>query len=293
MTKIAVVFNPYRRGFSFWYQYLLLKQGLEAHGFDVVLFDTFVSRVKDFDVLLWWVPFRTPEFEDWNIYTKRFTKLQLFYNPLDTDSVSQFVIYRVKKFADAIITHSPENETIWRETKKDVILMDFAVSLEDIPEDCELNDDLYFVETRTFPIRRGTDIALSYDLKYHTVNKFFNSHKEFLREMCKAGNFIIPARGGEYEILALEALAMGMKVYYPERTAFSYIKDLPPTFPVRGKFCETEFRNDPYQTGCYYNVVRVKELPELKRPNAEYYKKSFTPEQITKPLVHYLEGVKL
>lgn len=287
--EVAIVFNPMRRTYSFLYQYLLLKKGLESYGFRVTLFDTFHDRVSDYDVLIWWAPFRTEEFEDDRTFKKRYTKLQLFYNPLDTDSTSETVINKVSRFADGVITHSPENALIWGATKKDVILRDFAIDPDDIPEDCGLKGDLYYYEYRTFPIRRGTDIALSYDVKHHTINGYYQSHKDYLREVCKAGNYIIPARGGEYELLTLEALAMGMKVYYSDLPMFRYVKDIPPTFPVHGKYCLTEFSDKVYQTGCYHNVIRVEELPDLPSPDSKHYIKDFTAEETVKPIVRWVE----
>ncbi|AZI75790.1 putative glycosyltransferase [Sulfolobales Beppu filamentous virus 2] len=277
--NIAFVFHPSRRAFSFWYQYDLLHRGLEQHGVKVKLFDTFTKRLRDYDVLIWWVPFRTVEFERLAVKPLRYTKIQIFYNPIDTNEISDFVVERVKNFADIVLTASIHNYKLWKEYGFRVIKVPHAIDPDLLPEECELNENLYYFEARTFPVRRGADIAMQIanrlGLKVHLFYEFSPNLTDHLRKMCRAGNYLAPVRGGEFEIQVLEALVMGMKVYYSKREIFDYIKDYKPTFPINGEYCNTEFLGDIYQVGCYDNVEPVDSLPDLPRPHSEYYKKEY------------------
>ena len=291
--KIAVVFSPMRRGFSFTYQLNQLVTGLEEEGVKAKVFDTFTSAVRRYDILLWWTPFRTPEFEDVSIFKKRYTKVQVFYNPVDTNSLSNFVKERVKAFADVIITASTHNKKLYEKTGIPTYVVPHSISPEDLPEDCELDDDLYFVENKTFPIRRGADIAVSYPLKFLSPPGCVASHDFYLKHMCKAGNIIMPARGGEFEIEVLEALAMGMKVYVSRREIFDYVEDMYKVFPINGEYCNTEYGNDIYQQGCYDNVVRVDKLPEVPSPNPKHYVDKYNYREKAKVFLKVLENAGL
>ncbi|AXQ00098.1 putative glycosyltransferase [Sulfolobus filamentous virus 1] len=269
--RIAIVYSPIRRVGSTYIQYQLITEGLQENGVKVDTYDTFTDDLTQYDVLIWWMPFRTPEFENFIHAKKRYTKLQLLFNPIDTNSLSEFVKKRLKYNIDLIITPSTHNYELFMKEGFNPLLLPHAIH-ENIDEvQCELNDDRYYIETRSFPYRRGTDIALQYDVKVITAVQYVENHNAFLKVMCKAGNMIIPARGGAFEIQALEALALGMKVYYSQRKIFDYIIDFKPTFEIRGEYCKTEYLNDIYQVGCYDNVIKAKTLPELPKPNRKHY----------------------
>ena len=292
--QVAFVFNPIRRGFSFWYQFDLLRRGLEENGVKVRLFDTFTERLKGYDILVWWVPFRTPEFERLAVKPIRYTKLQVFYNPIDTNDISPFVWSRVKNFADVVLVASTHNEKLWKKYGFTTIKVPHAIDPDLLPQDCELNDSLYYFEARTFPIRRGADIAYQtikrLGLTPYLFNDFSPTLTDHLMRICKAGNYVIPARGGEFEIQTIEALAMGMRVYYSEREIFDYVKDYKPTFPINGEYCNTEFVGDIYQTGCYDNVQPVNELPSLPRPDSKYYKREFSYTSVAKKFIEEISN---
>ena len=295
--KTAFVFSPLRRGFSFWYQFDLLSRGLAGEKVKVKLFDTFTERLKGYDVIVWWVPFRTPEFEKLATRPIRYAPLQVFYNPIDTNDISGYVVERVKNFADLVLVASTHNEKLWQKYGFTTVKVPHAIDPELLPLDCPLNESLYYFEARTFPIRRGADIAFQtlkrLGLTPYIFEDFSLTQTAHLYEMCRAGNYVVPARGGEFEVQALEALAMGMRVYYSEREIFDYIKDYKPTFPVNGEYCSTEFVGDIYQTGCYDNVEPVDELPSLPRPDSKHYIREFSYTNTAKRLLEEIDRAKL
>ena len=281
--KVAFIFPPSRRSFSLWYQYKVLATGLEEEGVRTSLLISYSNGLTHYDVKVWWAPFRTIDFEQ-----SRF-KVDIIFNPIDTNDLSDFVIRRLKTRSKVVIVPSTHNLELMRKHGINAELVPHGIMPEDIPEDCELREDMYYVETRSFPIRRGTDIALSYNLNYLVTDKVFKDHKDFLKFMCTAGNIIAPSRGGAFDVEVLEALAMGMRVYYSARKMFDYIKDIPPTFPIDGEYCNTEYGYDVYQYGCYDNVIRVEELKEVPRPNAKMYIKSHSPREIAKRFMEVVD----
>ena len=280
---IKVVLKPERRTFSFLYQATLLVKGLIEEGVNASLDERFSNG----EVVLWYAPFRTPEFER----PKRYGKTQVFFNPIDTNTLSPVVKERVKADFDLIITPSTHNYKLYKETGVKTVKIPHMVNEDDLPDECELREDTYYFMSKTFPIRRGTDIALRVNGKKSSINAHMRDHRTYLKTICKAGNFLAPVRGGAFEIEVLEALAMGMRVYYSEREIFDYITDIPPTFPVKGEYCKTEYGNDVFQTGCYDNVLDVINPKQVNKPNAKHYITEFSPRKIAREFIKEVEKV--